>query len=569
MLNTQAGLGAMMAQPQQLSQGMPAGNMAQMAALAKEMSDSQLAAVLAGKSMDIPQYVAMTEAMGRNSLRTAVQGMQAQQQAKTPTVKDKTLAGLAQSMHPQGMRPQMPEMPQQPTADAAGISALPAPNMEEVGDVMGKANGGIIAFSGEDQSDVKGFDASDWRSNFSPTSWLGNPNSTLNRIFSSAGTDITPEQKALAAKNYQQNEILRLAKAGNPNAQSAANVLMGQGVDPTAAGFGVAPPAASVNSRVPMDTAAATNPQYQQVGATNVGTTPGVDTSTGTPYGQGAPGSYNAPVGGAGVAPKASTPSAGVAQATPAPVQGPEKHPDYFEGMGKDDLQDTIKQQKEQAQGEFLIHLGAGLLSSPNLATGLAKGSEMGLPGLAASRKEINALQQHQKEYQLNLAKAKEARDNGNDKLAFDYLKQADDKAYQTGMLAVHNAQIAQTGASQKATQEYQMKHLDIEGKKAEAQMEYWKNAGKYSDPALTAQNNAALSKAVEAEWTKLYGAGVGQMKWSKMSPVEQAAARQQLITQLAPQYPNNTLTQKMQAPTPFGLDPNAIAAELQRRQGQ
>jgi len=274
-------------------------------------------------------------------------------------------------------------------------------------------------------------------------------------------------------------------------------------------------------------------------------------------------------VGGAGVAPKASTPSAGVAQATPAPVQGPEKHPDYFEGMGKDDLQDTIKQQKEQAQGEFLIHLGAGLLSSPNLATGLAKGSEMGLPGLAASRKEINALQQHQKEYQLNLAKAKEARDNGNDKLAFDYLKQADDKAYQTGMLAVHNAQIAQTGASQKATQEYQMKHLDIEGKKAEAQMEYWKNAGKYSDPALTAQNNAALSKAVEAEWTKLYGAGVGQMKWSKMSPVEQAAARQQLITQLAPQYPNNTLTQKMQAPTPFGLDPNAIAAELQRRQGQ
>jgi hypothetical protein len=76
----QAGLAAL-AQPAQAPRGMSSGSMQQILERARSMSDSQLADILSGKSMDVPQYVAMTEAMGRKSLRNAVQGAQAQQQA--------------------------------------------------------------------------------------------------------------------------------------------------------------------------------------------------------------------------------------------------------------------------------------------------------------------------------------------------------------------------------------------------------------------------------------------------------------------------------------------------------
>lgn len=98
----------------------------------RRMSDSQLADVLAGKDVSIPQFAAMTEAMGRKQLRQAVDGAQAQQQAQQPSLKDQLLA-----------EQQMP----------AGIDQLPAPNMESVD----MASGGIIAF--EDGGKVPGYAA--------------------------------------------------------------------------------------------------------------------------------------------------------------------------------------------------------------------------------------------------------------------------------------------------------------------------------------------------------------------------------------------------------------------------
>lgn len=101
----------------------------------REMSDSQLADILAGKDVSIPQYAAMTEAMGRKQLRQAVDGAQAQQQAQQPSIKDQLLA--------EQNAPQM----------ASGIDQLPAPNMEAMG--QGMAGGGIIAF--ENGGNVPGF----------------------------------------------------------------------------------------------------------------------------------------------------------------------------------------------------------------------------------------------------------------------------------------------------------------------------------------------------------------------------------------------------------------------------
>ena len=66
-----AGLGALPqsnTQPGNMPTGMPPQNMSATMALAKKMSDMQLADVLAGKNMDVPQFVAMTEAMGAQAI---------------------------------------------------------------------------------------------------------------------------------------------------------------------------------------------------------------------------------------------------------------------------------------------------------------------------------------------------------------------------------------------------------------------------------------------------------------------------------------------------------------------
>lgn len=104
--------------------GNPGANMAQIMAKVRKMSDSQLADILSGKDVSVPQFAAMTEAMGRKQLRQAVDGAQAQQQAQQPSIKDQLLAEQAQSQ---------------------GIASLPAPNMEAMGE--GMAGGGIVAFA--------------------------------------------------------------------------------------------------------------------------------------------------------------------------------------------------------------------------------------------------------------------------------------------------------------------------------------------------------------------------------------------------------------------------------------
>jgi hypothetical protein len=126
-----AGLGALTKQNSQPT-GRSPESMSQTMALAKQMSDMQLADVLAGKSMNIPQYVAMTEAMGRKQLRTAMQGVTAMGSAKQPTEREKLLSEMMPRQQPQGAAPQ-----------GAGLDQLPADNMQG----LGHADGGIIAFN--------------------------------------------------------------------------------------------------------------------------------------------------------------------------------------------------------------------------------------------------------------------------------------------------------------------------------------------------------------------------------------------------------------------------------------
>ena len=149
------GLGAILQHPGGAPKGATSGSMQQVVDRARKMSDMQLSDVLAGKSLDVPQYVAMTEAMGRKSLRTAMQGAQAQQQMRQPSVKDKLLAEEAAA--------QMPAVNEMGDAtgyagggaidmnESAGIAGLSAPNM----DSMDMASGGIVAFQNNEDQPVK------------------------------------------------------------------------------------------------------------------------------------------------------------------------------------------------------------------------------------------------------------------------------------------------------------------------------------------------------------------------------------------------------------------------------
>jgi hypothetical protein len=110
-------------------------SMEQIMEAARKLSDAQLADVLAGKSMEVPQFVAMSEAMGRKQLRTAMQGAQAQQQGQQPSIREQLLAETAAQAAP---------------PIEQGIGALPAPNMEQMEEMAG---GGIVAF--DNGGDVK------------------------------------------------------------------------------------------------------------------------------------------------------------------------------------------------------------------------------------------------------------------------------------------------------------------------------------------------------------------------------------------------------------------------------
>lgn len=141
-----AGLGAL-TQMGPTPKGKSPSNMGQVMAMARKMSDMQLSDVLKGLSLAVPQFAAMTEAMGRKSLRNAMQGAEAQMQAKAPNLKDKMLAE----------EDVMPAMVAQPVmAAGGGLTSIPAPNM----DSMDMAGGGIIAFAGGGES-MAGFTTSE------------------------------------------------------------------------------------------------------------------------------------------------------------------------------------------------------------------------------------------------------------------------------------------------------------------------------------------------------------------------------------------------------------------------
>ena len=411
-----AGLGAMIQAKGSAGAGAPKQTMNEMMALAQKLPDSELADVLAGKSVRVPQFAAMLAAMGRDSLRTAVAGAQAGQ-AKGPNKKDQMLAKMS------------------------GINALPAQNMEQMGE--GMAEGGIIGFSKGDPEGVKDPDKQtpSERAMAEYIRKINNSSLFNQQVEPSPSTppvyetdpQAAADRAAIASFGRKSMDVLGgVAEAPFKALGSASNFLINRplraaGVPipevPAQFRYGAeAPKAPTAGETIGPQGTVPLRQADEKVGAAPPPKT-GVDQTGGAPRG-------TAP----GVAPPA--------------VAAPEQRKSFLDGLdeGADDSAKRMAEGKSQAQGEFLMQLGASLLGTPNLGQALMQGTQKGLPGLAASRKETNAILKEQREYKLNMAKAKEAAAQGNDDLAFKYAKLAEDSKYQTGMVA---AAMARGGAGE------------------------------------------------------------------------------------------------------------------------
>lgn len=357
--------------------------------LAKKMSDGQLADVLSGKSLNVPQFVAMTEAMGRKQLRQAMQGAQAQQQAQQPSVKDQLLAETA-----------------------AGIDQLPAPNMASLGE--GHAAGGIIAFNGENGSHVPTQEEID--------EYIKN-NPALQRSHA-----VTNPGKAIAewwSNLPSQQDIWETGKKAR-----TGQIPGFYGEDLTPKGKLVQ--AGLVDPETPRRDVLAV--AQKNLDKKNLDLQSLADFDAATALFEAERANKGKLTGGDGKPPSAS----GGGGQPPSTGFGFNPRVSRMEGL-KTEAVDYNKI-KEQGFGEGLLRLAGGILSKPG-AAGYGAGMTALAEQAGLTRKEIAGLKKDQREYDFLMAKAQDAFDHGNDKLALDIKKQADDHLY-------HMAHVAALGAN-------------------------------------------------------------------------------------------------------------------------
>jgi hypothetical protein len=430
----QAGLAAI-AQPSQAPKGRTSGSMAQVMAMARKMSDGQLAEVLQGKSLDVPQYVAMTEAMGRKSLRTAMEGQQAQQQAQQPSVKDKLLMGDQPQMPPQGMPPQgMPPqgMPSQQPVMAAegglmyadggaidmneaqggggGIAELPAPNMMP----MTMAGGGIVAFQdNQDQPVREGMPSRELTEEekkqlaenpyMQRVQAITNPGKALSEYFANRPSSQELFNRASKAKSGELKMFT--------NEQTPKGKLVEAGLVERTTPIQDVPKVAAAN----LDKKTALNAVDREEAAAGAGMRALAEAQQ-----------KQAKPAPTGTDQRSNDRKAALASPTSVGID-PSVRANPF-GQLKADLPDYEKV-KNQGLGEGLMVLSGALFGNPNLAMAF----NQGLPALAkisgATRKEVGELKKDYNAQQLNLAKANELFNAGQEDLAFKKLAQSQNHA--------------------------------------------------------------------------------------------------------------------------------------------
>lgn len=390
----QAGLAAL-AQPAQAPRGMSSGSMQQIIARARQMSDSQLADILSGKSMDVPQYVAMTEAMGRRSLRNAVQGVEAQQQAKQPSVKEKLLAENAQERVAQMAPPVQ-----------GGIDQLPAPNMDSVD----MASGGIVAFQDNEDQPVR----------------VGMPSFAEGSETDKKILEFLKNAPGAVVEKFKQlNQPRGTTFAGT---QAELDDMVQRGRMPKRA---TAETPASSKTR-----------QYTEQELNDIARGQGVfpEGSAALPTGLSVPAAPpradNTP------APKKAGLDALTQPQQPTRSQAEQDYLAQLAGLSKQ-TRGGISDIKNQAQAQTFLDLSSALLGNRNLAEAGSKAGQLIAGRVGAMGKETRAVEREANEYDLNLAKSRAAFEAGDKDRAFKYQQAADENRYRMAMVNKPDSGIA------------------------------------------------------------------------------------------------------------------------------
>ena len=133
-------------------------------------------------------------------------------------------------------------------------------------------------------------------------------------------------------------------------------------------------------------------------------------------------------------------PPAAVPNAPQAGIGEPPKRVDRFAGLGETQgaFDSKIAAEQNAGKNEFLMNMGLKMMTTVGpLGKAIGEGGIAGLPSLSASRKTVRELEKNRTDYQLNMAKAQTAADEGNDDLAYKYKTLAEKTAHDAGMLAV------------------------------------------------------------------------------------------------------------------------------------
>jgi len=394
-----AGLGAL-TQMGPTPRGKSPSNMGQVMALARKMSDMQLADVLQGKSLAVPQFAAMTEAMGRKSLRNAMQGAEAQMQAKQPSVKDKLLAEEAAQ--------QLPE--------ASGIGQIPAPNMES----MGMAGGGIIAFTEGGTPEERRRAALEALESNMP-SMPNNYKGTVMEFMNSPEGKEYYKSRATAKKAILENNPVSIAQYDKMNLRPTSSKQVNPA--PLMEGEYVPPPNPALLQPLPQR-------NFVDAGAGAAAARPNVP----PPAGDAAP----RPTGGGGGGSPVVTPGLPTdLKFDPSEFdqkyktmfgQTPEfkKRDNPFYSMKYEG--DDPRKVKEEGIGFGLMKAGQALLKNPTFAGGL--GDAIGAFGDQGwlTAKELKAAKKDERDYNFNMTKATELFEQGQEDKALQYAKIGQDK---------------------------------------------------------------------------------------------------------------------------------------------
>ena len=366
--------------------------------------DARLLSIMQGKDQSLPMAIAMAAKQQRDKLKTAGTGEQAQQGSKQPSVKDQMLARDLPPEH-------------------SGLAALPAENMHEMGSEQMMAGGGIVAFDDNQNQPVKlGMDGD--------------------------AAPLTEEQMINAAggrgTKKSQEEIKKAIQEQNAGVSSGVSSLLnfpGKALQSTKDWMYSDPQdkilsKAQAGTLTQADLTPPTNPNLVSQGAVAnrdaYRSAPAVPAITPEMQAEINRRSAATPIKTSGAAINAAQPQAGIGE--------PPKRVDRFAGLGETQEAFDKKLAAEQNAGksEFLMNMGLKMMTTVGpLGKAIGEGGIAGLPSLSASRKTVRELEKNRTDYQLNMAKAQTAADEGNDELSLKYKTLAEQSAYHSGLLAV------------------------------------------------------------------------------------------------------------------------------------